>query len=104
MKEPAVVTLEGKEFKVQQLTLGQIEDLSIAVVLADSPDDQESVKRTFRRTLETLAAALSADYPEMTVDKLRQMRISRDELRAANRTVLEFAGLVPSGEAPAGAA
>ncbi|MGH6967577.1 MAG: hypothetical protein ACREEN_00535 [Stellaceae bacterium] len=89
------ITLAGVEYPVDQLTLGQIEDLSVAALLPDDPDPQANVRRGFQRARETIAAALSKTAPDMTAEKLRDLVVTREEFNAAYRKVLEFSGLLP---------
>lgn len=89
------ITLAGKPYTIQPLTLGQIEDLSVSVVLADSDDPQENIRRSYQRTIGTLVAALSADYPQLDAKALRNLRITKAELTAARDVILENSGLQP---------
>jgi hypothetical protein len=96
MTDKLTVTLEGKEFQVTvPLTLGQIQDCRIAVVLPTGADPQDEVKREFKRSSDILLAALSPENPEITADKLLSMRISREEFTKAVNDVLDATGLVP---------
>ena len=95
MNDSITVTLGGKQYRIQQLTIGQQRDLSIGVTLPQSPDPQENVRRAFERNLGIIVAALSKDHPEITMAALLEMRGSspRERVLAVN-TILEFAGLV----------
>jgi hypothetical protein len=104
MTDKLTVTLEGKEFQVTvPLTLGQIQDCRVAVVLPQGEDPQEEVKREFKRSSDILIAALSLENPEINADKLRSMRISREEFTLAVNDVLDATGLVPKPKDGAGA-
>src|SRR5262245_45270444 len=100
--ESITVTLAGKPYTVSQLTLGQLRDLAIGVTLPDTPDPQDVVRRSFDRAVAVISTALVVDHTDMTPDALYKMRISRDEMRAANDAVLRFSGLLPAKEAPPG--
>ena len=108
MTEPTTITLAGQPYTVQPLTLGQIEDLSVAVVVPDSEYPADNVRRSFQRSIDAIVVALSVDHPDMTSDALRKMRITRQELRDAYGAVLRLSGLVAAegdkpGEERAGA-
>jgi hypothetical protein len=96
---PITITLAGQPYTVQPLTLGQIEELSIAVVTPTHDDPQENVRRNFARTVGILRAALAQDYPALTPEALRALRITRLELNTATDAILTHSGLVTSGEA-----
>jgi hypothetical protein len=98
--ESLKITLAGKEFSIASLTLGQIEDLSIAIVLPDTDDPQENIRRSYSRTLATLTTALRKSFPDMTAQALRDMTITREELSAAYSAVLRHSGLMPKENAP----
>jgi len=103
------IKLAGKDYEVAELTLGQIEELGVASVLAPASDPQEEMRNSFKRSLGILAAALAVQHPDMTVDSMRTLRITRTELREGVRAVLRHSGLelrddAAPGEAPAGAA
>src|SRR5258708_4426330 len=100
MIEPITITLAEKSYKIQQLTIGQDCDLRVGVVLPQSDDPQENIRRAFERNVSIIVAALSADYPELTRDTLFKMRISPQERTAAVDAILEFAGFVPAEKKP----
>jgi hypothetical protein len=101
--QPVTITLEGKDYAVRPLTLGQVEDLRIALVEALPDNEQEQVRWEYRRNLGVIAAALSTDHPDVTVGTLKNMRATRDEVSAAVDKIIELSGLKPkepaSGEA-----
>src|SRR5260370_526771 len=68
MLEPITITLADKSYAIQQLTIGQDCDLRVGVVLPQSDDPQENIRRAFERNVSIIVAALSADYPELTRD------------------------------------
>lgn len=88
------ITLAGKTYEVAPLTLGQLEDLSAAAATEDTKDAGESVRRSFKRTLGAIAAALSEAYPDMTEAALRKLRSTRREMLDAYNAVLLFSGLI----------
>lgn len=87
------ITLGGSQYKISQLTLGQLRDLSIGVALPDIADEQEIVKRSFDRAVSVIVAALRVEHPEMTMEKLYTLPITGEELRNVHHEVLVFAGL-----------
>lgn len=89
------ITLAGKPYTVSQLTLGQLRDLSVGVTLPDTPDPQEVVRRSFERAASIIVTALRDSNPDLTVDSLYKLPITRDEMRAANDAILKFSGLIP---------
>lgn len=94
MKE-TTITLAGKTYVIQPLTLGQLEDHDVAVSLPDSTDPRENTRRSYVRVREVIASALADGYPEMTAEALKKLRVSRDELMGAYNAVLVHSGLVP---------
>ena len=70
---------------------------SITLTLAGRPYE---IGRTYSRAnmilaiIGVIAAALSKDHPELTVQKLRELEITSHELIAAFAAVIEHAGLV----------
>jgi hypothetical protein len=112
MLDPITITLAGNAYTIQQLTIGQQCDLGVGVVLPQSEDPQENVRRAFQRNMSIIAAALAEDHPTLTKDALFKMRITPQERIAAVDAILKFAGLVQTvkpgeaaeGEAPAAAA
>jgi hypothetical protein len=96
---PITITLAGQPYTVPQLTLGQIEDLSVAVVTPTHDDPQENVRRNFGRAIGIIRAALAKDYPELTAEAIRLLHITRLELNTATDAILTHSGLVTSGEA-----
>jgi hypothetical protein len=112
MSDPIVVKLAGIEYTIAQLSLGQLRDLSVGVVLPDGGDPQDNVRRSFNRSVDVIAVALGEANPELTPAALYNMKITRQEMRDATDKILTFAGLIPAtaagsappGEAEAGAA
>jgi hypothetical protein len=98
------VTLAGTPYTIGQLTLGQLRDLSVGVVLPDGPDPQDTVRRSFDRSVSIIAVAVGEANPELTPAALYKMKITRAEMRDAFDAILRFAGMIPAGEAPPGEA
>jgi len=114
MHKKITIILEEKEFGITvPLTIGQLEDLQVAVALQPLPDPQENVRRDFEQSLGIIMAAATAENPSLTETALRAMRIPPDELNTAVGTILFESGLIrlkdkkdgaAPGEAPAAAA
>lgn len=112
MTDKLKVILAGKEYvATAPLTLGQLQDLRIAVVLPPAGDAQEEAKRDLKRSIDIICGALAAENPEFTPDKMLLMRITPKELNLAVSHILTASGLVtvekadgePAGEAKAAA-
>lgn len=105
MADKITVTLAGTDFPITvPLTLGQLEDLEIAVVVPAADDPQEEMRRSQARGTGILLAALAGDNPDLTVEKLKAMRITRKERSEAIATILDVSGLAPKKDAAAGEA
>jgi hypothetical protein len=91
------VTLEGNDYTIRPLTLGQIEELRIAILEPPGNDVRETVRHDHARIYGILAAALRADYPEMTIDAIRYCRASFAEVRTAMDRILIHSGLAIAG-------
>lgn len=99
------ITLAGKDYTVGELRLRALRDIHTAALIENMPEDpQEDVRRFYDRTAGVIAAALRCDHPEMTLDAVLDLAVTRDELIAANNRILQHAGLVPAGEAKPGEA
>lgn len=94
MADTLTITLANNQYTLPRLTLGQLRDLSIGVVMPDSPDPQETVRRSFDRSVSIIVTALSVSTPDMTHDALYAMSISRQEMVAASDAILKFSGLI----------
>jgi hypothetical protein len=94
MKKPIKITLADQGYDIEQLNLMQLRDLNVGVVKATPEDPVEKVKASFDDALDTIATALSVKYPEMTKEKMLLMPITEEEMVAAVRVVLRFAGLI----------
>lgn len=99
------LTLAGAGYKIQELTLGQLEDIHVEMAQPFSGDAKELWAR-YRRII---AIGLSVDHSEITEDALRKMRLGTIQAaKLAADSIIEFGGFVKrteavSGEAPAGA-
>jgi hypothetical protein len=93
MEQKLTIELAGQDYVIRPLTVGQLEALHI-VQLQDAPKD-EVVKDFWHGHVATIAAALSADHPEMTEEAVKKLRLGT--LQKVLKTVQEirlFAGLV----------
>lgn len=83
-----------REFIVQPFTVGQVEDIS-EILTRDAP------KKTMNR--EIIAVALAEDYPDITLESVRKMRLGTTRaIASAVREILLFGEFIeekPSGEA-----
>lgn len=97
------LTIEGKDYQIKDLTCGQVEDIQ-ELIGAFGPKGSVSITKETNRAI--LAAALGTDYPEVTPDSLRKMRLGTiKKLNDMVREILRFGGFVEdpiSGEASAG--
>jgi len=89
MGKPITITLGGQPYTIQPLTVGQLEDITVAILAPDTDDTQKNARLGFERMIEALAAALKEDHPSVTVEAIRKMRITRHELMTAHAQVLE---------------
>jgi hypothetical protein len=89
-KPPITITLGERTFTVQPLTVGQLEDLTVAIFAPDTGDPQKDARRGFERMIEALAAALSEDHPDVDAAAIRKMQATRHELVTAHAQVLEL--------------
>lgn len=110
MPETIKVTLAGSDYTITvPLTLGQLEDVNVAVAGIELADPKAEMRRAMEQRREILAVALAPENPSLTAEALKGMRATRAELKAAVDLILEASGLIPSkesvpGEAGAGAA
>ena|SRR5579859_2186884 len=110
MSDPITITLDGKPYAIQQLTIGQMRDIHIGVVLPDAVDPQENTRRSWDRAVAIISAALIESDASFTPEAIYKMRFTIKERNAAVSAILKFAGLgtsteeSPQGEAAAGAA
>lgn len=96
--ESITIDIAGQHYEIKELTLGQLEEIDAAL-----SGQAAAMNR------KVLAAALSEDYPEITIEKVRKMRLgSIKKTDTIVRAILKFAGYTlkdkPEGEAQAGAA
>lgn len=120
------IILAGQPYTIGTLTLGQMRRLKIglvekvaekgrferaadgSVVVAKLSKDElvAALNGEWDQLLEVVAAALSRDYPAMTVEALLASEATTAELEAAYMAVLRHAGLMkgqPAGEDQPGA-
>lgn len=94
--ESIKITLAGNEYEIAQLTLRQLRDLSAAALSPDGENAQDTVRRSYDRTVATIAVALRVAHPQITADALLDLPgVTGSEMRAANDAVLRFSGLIP---------
>jgi hypothetical protein len=99
------VTLAGKSYHATvPLTLGQLEDLNVAMVLPGDPDPQKEVRKNAERNREIMLAALLPENPELSHDVLRGMRATNQEYIQAISDIIDASGLVAKRDAAAGEA
>ena len=101
------ITLAGKEYEIQPLTIGQLEDLHIGILKIPSADPVEGGKEFWAQQLDTIVAALKVDHPEMTAEVIRKMRLgSLKDIKTQVNAILRYAGLIdvePKAPAAGGA-
>jgi hypothetical protein len=96
------------EYTIKPLTCGQIEDIEEAVGAYSGGAAVRLSKQT-NRTI--LAVALSVDYPDVTAESIKSVRLgTQTELARLVTAILDFGGFLPkkreagaSGETAAGA-
>lgn len=99
MAEPKTIRLNGTEFKIRPLKLGQLE---VLLPLFSKVGDL-TTGNAVGPAIEILAAALKSDHPEMTPEKLRETETGGiGELLTAIGVISEMTGLTALGEARAG--
>jgi hypothetical protein len=91
------------------LTLGQLIEANVGMSLAVSTDPQEEVRRSYKRAVDVLVAALKPEHPDVTAESLMAIRgVTLADFNGAARAALEESGLIaradaqPEGEATAG--
>lgn len=106
MADVTEITLGDRKFGIRRLTIGQLIELQalqmVGTKMGQETDANEPadvfLRRLGMRMLDTIAAALSRDFPEMTREFISQMEMSNEDLRTAYTAVLTHAGLL-QGEA-----
>lgn len=89
--EKKTITLGGEEFEILvPLTIGQLEDLRVAVVFTPPEDPVENVRYSAKRERAILLAAM----PDMTEEKLLATRAFPREMNAAVSAILVGSGLI----------
>lgn len=106
------ITLAEKQFSIQPLTVGQLEEMHVGLLLPPNADPSEGVKDWWQQTREIIVTALCEDHPDMTMDVVKKMRLGTLKVvRETREQILIFAGFqdkpkegTPQGEAPQGEA
>lgn len=124
MTKSATIILAGETYGIDELDIGQLIDLNVALTpdaeekrqrnelrlahpgadeaelqrLANEQDPKGEMRRSFERSLDIVAAALASSHPDLTVEKLRRMKMAPKELNRAVTMILWHAGL--TAEAP----
>jgi len=109
------IKIAGKDYAIQSLTVGQLEQMHVGVLAQPNADPQVAVKEWWQQTRLIILLALAEDHPEVTAETVAKMRLGN--LRSAKKVrdqILIFAGFQdepkdepeenPKGEAPAAAA
>lgn len=95
--EKLTIHLAGQPYEIQELTLGQLEDMQDAIL---KPAAAGAFSKSTNR--EVLAIALREDHPSLTLDALGKLRLgSIKKLDETVRSVLQFAGFRTDAEKPA---
>ena len=105
MAEAITLKFGDRTFTVRPLTLGQLRAIGVGSArirtLPADPIDAEAA--WYDTNFEILAAALGRDYPEMTPEAVRGLETDFRGLLETSSAILRLSGLIPSGEAKAGA-
>lgn len=96
----SVVTIGGREFRVEPLRLGQLR------VLLDALDDLSGKRggAVVDAAARVIHAGLSRAAPELTLDGVLELETTMEEVTAAVAAILQVAGLSSPGETRAGEA
>ena len=100
------LTLAGTPYTIQELTIGQLEDIHIELGRPSSGDPKE-IWQSYRRVI---AIGLSVDHPAVTEESLKKVRLGTIQAtKAVFESILKFGGFgqkagSAAGEAPARAA
>src|SRR5258707_15676690 len=89
------ITLDGREFALRPLTLGQLRHL------LDALDEMAGASGggLIDAAAKLVKAGLAAAHPELTVEAVLDCAANLPELNAAVAAILHLAGLHPAGEA-----
>jgi hypothetical protein len=102
MRRQATISLAGKEYMVGPLTVGHLEDITIAAAAPDTeapPDVKAAMKRQMRRRREVIAVGVRD--AEITADSIEvSTEITAAEILTAFNTIMELSELTakPSGD------
>lgn len=100
------ITLGGREFRLQPLTLGQLRPLLDALGSAAGAATGASGMsgNMIDAAARILLAGLAGAHPELTLDDVLALEATVTEINAAVAAVLRVAGLVPQADARSGEA
>ena len=102
--ESLTITLAGTAYKIQELTIGQLEDIH-AELGQDWLGDPRDLWKRYRRVI-----VIAVDNPAVTEESLKTMRLGTVKtVKDIFESIVTFGGFgkkanAPAGEAPAGAA
>lgn len=99
------IKIAGQDYKIQSLTIQQLEDLHVGLFDAEEPKQgaRGEAKTVWDRNVEIISVALSEDHPEMTPEKVRKMRFGTlQNAKDIVAKILKFSGLVTVEETPSG--
>lgn len=99
MIEGAKINMGGQDWIVPALTFGQLKRLMPKINTLSAGGDMDASQMD--AITEVVQAAMSRNYPEMTVEKVADM-LDMANAGPVVRAVMGQSGLVPSGEAQAG--
>lgn len=89
------VQLAGTDYRVQALTVGQVEELHVTLCEPPSADVVQATRQLYSSYRRAIHIALSKDHPELTAEAIGALRVgSLDELAAAADKIYRAAGLV----------
>ena len=94
------ITLGGREFRLQPLTLGQLRPLLDALDTATGASGGTMIDAAAR----ILLAGLAAVHPDLSLDDVLALQATVAEIYAAVAAVLRVAGLVPQTDIRSGEA
>ena len=91
------VNLGGQDYILAPLNLFQVETLHEQILQLNAPSD--NMRENIERSLPLILASLQRNYPDITLDELRNL-IDLGNFAACTRAVVEISGYAPaqSGE------
>lgn len=105
MLKTLTITIEGKDYEIKEMTCGQVEDIQELLGVFDAPGLNRTLSKENARAI--VAVAFSVDYPEVTPETIRKMRLgSVKRLNEIVSQILQFGGFIekPKGEPQSGEA